>query len=189
MMWKYLAALILGLFPLLNCAQPVTEAPAPPRSPTPMAEEERIVKVEAEGVTLHYQAESLWSEAEFATILQNRDSFTSDLLGKFIDDVSKQGDREERVANANVRFNEDRKSTIFTCDIEDAVRKSGSVYHATFFWLLRPLGLDFIDDHFKESEKELFWEGLINSTPTSITITLPASARHCHAHVWWQLSP
>jgi len=188
-MWKYVVALIAGLLPLLGCAQPTTVAPVSPRTPTAMVEEERMVKVEAEGVTLYYQAESIWSEAEFSTILQNRDSFTSDLIEEFIDDVSEQGDREERVTNANVRFNEDRKITIFTCDIEGAVRKSGGRYNATFFWLLRPLGLDFIDDDFEEPERGLFWEGSTNGTPTSITITLPASIGHCHAHVWWELSP
>ena len=188
-MWKYVAALVVGLFPLLSCAQPTAVAPVSPWTPTAMAEEERMVKVEAEGVTLYYQAESIWNEGEFSTILQNRDSFTYDLIRKFTDDVSKQGDREERVANACVRLNEDRKSTIFTCDIEGAVRKNGSRYNATFFWLLRPLGLDFIDDDFEESEKGLFWEGSINGIPTSIAITLPASIGHCHAHVWWELSP
>lgn len=72
--------------------------------------------------------------------------------------------------------------------------------HATFFWLLRPLGLDFIDNDFQESEKGLFWEGFVNGVPTTVTIQLPTvdgfvyeawahPIGHCHAHVWWELSP
>ena len=73
-------------------------------------------------------------------------------------------------------------------------------YSATFFWLLRPLGLDFIDSDFEESEKGLFWEGLVNGIPTSVSVDLPAIDRsvyeawqhpvgHCHAHVWWEIAP
>jgi len=189
----------LGIVPLMlsllvlvamvaGCAVPAaTPTPTPTPTPTAMKETERIVKVEAEGIILHYQGESLWSQDEFSTILQNRDSFNSNLIEKFIEDVSEHGEREEHVANALVEFNEYRKSTILRCDIEGAVRKSGTRYNATFFWLLRPLGLDFIDSSFEKSERGLFWEGLVNSTPTTITITLPASIGHCHAHVWWEL--
>ena len=86
-------------------------------------------------------------------ILQNRDSSSSNLIKKFTDDISKYGEREERVANAYVKFNEDRKSTILRCDIEGAVRKSEGSYNATFFWPLHPLGLDFTDNDFEESER------------------------------------
>jgi len=167
-------ALIAGLFVLWGCAQPPTVTPAPTPTPTAMEETEQIVKVEAEGVILHYQAESLWSEDEFSTILQNGDGFSSDLIEKFTDDVSKHGERGEYVANAYVEFNEKRKSTVLRCDIEGAVRKSEIKYSATFFWLLRPLGLDFIDNDFEESEKGLFWEGLVNGIPTSVSVDLPA---------------
>jgi hypothetical protein len=200
MRWKYVTALIAGLFVLLGCAQPLTVTPAPTPMPTAMEEIEQIVKVEAEGVTLHYQAESRWSEDEFSNILQNSDGFRSDLIGKFTDDVSKHGERGEYVANAYVEFNEERKSTVLRCDIESAVRKSEMKYSATFFWLLRPLGLDFINSDFEESEKGLFWEGLVNGIPTSVSVDLPAidssvyeawqhPVGHCHAHVWWEIAP
>ena len=200
MRWKYVTALIVGLFVLWGCAQPPTVTPAPTPTPTAMEEMEQIVKAEAEGVILHYQAESLWGEDEFSTILQNRDGFSSNLVEKFTDDVSKHGERGEYVANAYVEFNEEGKSTVLRCDIEGAVSKSESKYSATFFWLLRPLGLDFIDNDFEESEKGLFWEGLVNDIPTSVSVELPAiggsvyeawqhPVGHCHAHVWWEIAP
>jgi hypothetical protein len=200
MRWKYVTALIAGLLVLWGCAQPLTVTPAPTPMPTAMEEIEQIVKVEAEGVILHYQAESRWSDYEFSNILQNRDGFRSDLIGKFTDDVLKHGERGEYVANAYVEFNEERKSTVLRCDIESAVRKSEIKYSATFFWLLRPLGLDFIERDFEESEKGLFWEGLVNGIPTSVSVDLPAinsavyeawqhPVGHCHAHVWWEIAP
>jgi hypothetical protein len=200
MRWKYVTALIVGLFVLWGCAQPPTMTPAPTPTPTAMEEMEQIVKVEAEGVILHHQAESLWGEDEFSTILQNRGGFSSNLVEKFTDDVSKHGERGEYVTNACVEFSEEGKSTVLRCDIEGAVRKSESKYSATFFWLLRPLGLDFIDNDFEESEKGLFWEGLVNDIPTSVSVELPAiggsvyeawqhPVGHCHAHVWWEIAP
>jgi hypothetical protein len=181
-------------------ATPTQEETLTPLTLTAMEETGRIVKVEAEGVILHYQAESTWSQDEFSTILRNRDVFSSNLIEKFVDDVSEHGERGEHVANAHVEFNEEGKSTILRCDIEGAVRKNENKYSATFFWLLRPLGLDFIDNDFKESEKGLFWEGLANGIPTSVSVELPAvdgsiyeawehPVGHCHAHVWWEIVP
>lgn len=200
MRWKYVTALIAGLFVLWGCVQPPTVTPVPTPTSTAMEEVARIVKVEAEGVILHHQAESLWSEDEFSTILQNGDGFSSDLIEKFTDDVSKHGERGEYVANAYVEFNEEGKSTVLRCDIEGAVSKSEGKYSATFFWLLRPLGLDFIDNDFEESERGLFWEGLVNDIPTIVSVELPAidssvyeawqhPVGHCHAHVWWEIAP
>jgi hypothetical protein len=200
MRWKYATALTVGLFVLLGCAQPPTLTPAPTPTPTAMEKMEQIVKVEAEGVILHCQAESLWSEDKFSAISQIRDDFSSDLIEKFTDDVSKHGERGEYVTNAYVEFNEERKSTILRCDVEGAVRKSENEYSATFFWLLSPLGLDFIDNDFEESEKGLSWEGLVNGIPARVSVDLPAidgsvykawehPVGHCHAHVWWEIAP
>ena len=62
MRWNYLVPLIVGVVILLGCAQPSVKAPMP----TPAVPEgiKRIVKVEAQGIVLHYQGESFWSESE-----------------------------------------------------------------------------------------------------------------------------
>jgi hypothetical protein len=181
-------------------AAPAQEETLIPLTSLAMEEMGRIVTVETEGVILHYQAESTWSEDGFSTILRNRDVFSSDLIEKFIDDISEHGEGRERAANVYVEFNEAGKSTVLRCNIEGAVNKSDSRYSATFFWLLRPLGLDFIDSEFEESQEGLFWEGLANGIPTSVSVELPAidgyiyaawehPAGHCHAHVWWEIAP
>ena len=69
-------------------------------------------------------------------------------------------------------------------------------YYARFEWLLRLLGLDFIDDDFKESANGLSWEGLVKGVPTTVTVEVPVidssvyrawehPIGHCHAHAWW----
>jgi len=37
---------------------------------------------------------------------------------------------------------------------------------------------------FKQSEKELTYQGEINSAPTTIKLVFPYKIVHCHEHVW-----
>jgi len=144
---------------------------------------------------VHYQGEAFWAEAEFPRILEAKGEFSSDIIAKFEDDVS---EHDQQAINAYVEFNEDRKSIILSCDIHGAISKSDGSYYAVFSWLLKPLGLDFIDNDFVESEKGLFWKGLANGIPTTVSVELPAipgsvyeawaqPIGHCHAHAWWEL--
>jgi hypothetical protein len=187
-----------------GCAAPSAPSPIPAPAQTveitKLTRTKSIVKTEIEGVVLHYQNESYWEGGQYSAILRNKAKFSSDLIAKFVEDVSTRGEKCEEVANAYVEFNEGKKSTILTCNIHGAISRTGNSYHATFFWLLRPLGLDFIDDHFDESKSGLFWQGSVNGIPTTITVELPAIGGfvykawehpigHCHAHVWWELAP
>jgi len=154
-----------------------------------------VIEVRAEGTILHYQKESFWNETKFSEIMENKTDFIFDLIKNFNESLSVCGEGGERAINAQVEINEKNKSTILRCDIYGAIRKSGNSYHATFFWLLRPLELDFIDDHFEESREGLSWEGSVSGIQTTITIKLPPQnvayvawqhpIGHCHAHVWW----
>jgi hypothetical protein len=130
----------------------------------------------------------------------NKAKFSSDLIANFVEDVSRHGEKCEEVAKANVEFNQGKRSTVLKCDIHGAISRTGNSYHATFFWLLEPLGLDFIDDHFEESERGFFWQGSVNDIPTTIKVELPTidgfvykawehPVGHCHAHVWWEVAP
>lgn len=154
-----------------------------------------VIEVRAEGTILHYRKESFWNEIKFSEIMENKTDFISDLIQNFNESLSVYGEGGERGTNARVEINEKNKSTVLRCDVHGAIRKSGNSYHATFFWLLRPLGLDFIDDHFEESREGLSWEGSVSGIQTTITIKLPPQnvayaawqrpIGHCHAHVWW----
>ena len=188
------------LTPNTTTSTPTIQATATPLEPSSLTRSKKIIKVRAEETVLRYQDESFWGEDEFSTILRNKGEFSSKLVDKFIEDVSERGERNEQAVNASVEFNESKRSTTLRCDIYNAISKSGDSYHATFFWLLRPLELDFLDDHFGESEEGLFWEGIVCGIPTTITIELPviddlvykawaSPVGHCHAHAWWGLPP
>jgi len=139
------------------------------------------IVVEAEGSILHYREKLFWSKGQFSRIMQNRDEFSSYLIENFSESLPKYGEREEKAVNTKVEFNETGKSTLLTCDIQGAM---ASKDYFTFRWLLGRFGLDFINNRFQESEKELSWEGTVNSTTVTITIRFLYPISHCHAHVW-----
>ena len=177
-------------------------SPAPTSSPTPTKSIEFSelqptkvsILVQAEELILHYKEESLWRGEDFPQISQDREGFEANLISRFSESLSKYGERRERAENCRVELDPERKSTILKCEVHNAVWKSDGSYQATFFWLLRRFGLDFIEDTFEEPEKGLSWEGTIKGIPTSIDLYFPVSVPawgrpngHCHAHVWWQI--
>ena len=72
---------------------------------------------------------------------------------------------------------------------------SNKEYTADFLWLLTPLGLDFIENGFKEYNDKLTWSDVINGEEVNVTVLLPpqnttykawgSPVGHCHGHVWW----
>ena len=155
---------------------------------------ENNITVEVEGTIIHYQKQSFWNESEFSAILKNKEEFKTSMIENFKKELSTYRERDEQAVNAEVVFDEERKSTILTCDIQGAMLRSG---YFTFRWLLDPFKLDFIDDKFKESKEGLSWDGEVDGIPTNISIKLPSQKTvyaaweqpvgHCHAHVWWTM--
>jgi len=153
------------------------------------------ITVEVEGTTIHYQKQSFWEESEFSEILENKEEFENVVIHCLNEDLSRYGERGEYATGAEVIIDEKKKATVLKCDIHGAISESEGEYYATFKWLLVPLGLDFIDDNFKESKEGLSWEGEVGGIQTGITIKLPPQESvyeawkrpvgHCHGHVWW----
>ena len=158
---------------------------------------ENYVTVEVEGTIIHYQKQSFWNESEFSAIVENEEDFKNEVIRDFNEKLSRYREGREYAVGADVEFKEAKKATVFKCAVHDAITRSDGRYRATFIWLLSPLGLDFIDDKFKESKEGLFGEGEVGGIPTSITIKLPLQETayeawqqpvgHCHGHVWWTM--
>lgn len=153
----------------------------------------RVIEAKAEGVVVHYQKESFWDKDHFLKIIKSKANFESEQIKEFKDSLSKYG---KNAANCKMEFNESKRTTLMICDVHGAISKrTGDRYYSTFGWLIRPLGLDFINDNFKESKKGLSWEGTVDNIPTTITVQLPPQdviysawtqpIGHCHAHAWW----
>ncbi|OYT42329.1 MAG: hypothetical protein B6U78_01415 [Candidatus Aenigmarchaeota archaeon ex4484_224] len=154
----------------------------------------KTIKTEVKGLVVYYRRETVWNKDSFLRILKNKDEFSSNLTNEFISIVSNYG---VEVVNPTIVFSISNSSTVFTCEIHGSVSKSGDQYYATFEWLIKPLGLDFIDNHFNESVYGLSWKGVINGVPTEIICRFPYTGLpysawgqptgHCHAHVWWKV--
>jgi len=191
-MRRYLILIILSLLILFGCAQPGAGL-APPAEGT-----KQIIEVKVVDQLVHYQCQSFWVEEKFAGILADKTGFEVKTVEEFNKNVARYGERGEYVVLRSIKFNEDKRATILTAEIHNAISKSGDSYHATFLWLLQPLGLDFIDDNFNESKHGLSWEGRIDSISTTIKVECPSQdsvyeawqqpVGHCHGHIWWPVS-
>jgi len=159
-------------------------APAEVLSGEVAGEIQQVVEVEVSGLVCHYRCQSFWGEAEFSDYFANQAQFKADFKQDFEEGLTRS-DRPVSASGYSFSFDRASQSTVSRCDVRGAITKGDNEYRATFFWLLKPLGLDFIDDDFQESETGLSWEGCINNVPTTITLKFPKPIGHCHAHVWW----
>jgi len=183
---------LLAIVLLAGCVGAPAPAEVPPAGE--QGEIKRVIEVEADGLTCHYLCQSFWAEEEFSAHLANQAQFEADFKQDF-----DQGLAQRNVSASDYSFSFDSatRSTVALCDISNAITLSGGdEYRARFEWLLTPLGLDFIDDNFQESETGLSWQGTINGMPTTFTVKLPTIDNivyeawaepigHCHAHAWW----
>jgi hypothetical protein len=155
----------------------------------------QVIEVNTEGLTLHYLRQSFWGENVLAAYLADQAQFEDNLINDFEQGLA-QSDRPVSASDYSFSLDRANRSMTIQCDIHGAISKIDSNYRATFFWLLRPLDLDFIDDYFEESDKGLSWQGSVNGVPTTINIRLPTvdslayeaweeDVGHCHAHAWW----
>ena len=185
-----IAVLVAAMLFLMGSCAPAPTAPSPmPENETPAApsatpeeielgelkELERNIVMEAEGETLHYLEEKKWADDEFSRLIQEEGKFSSKQIQEF--KVTYGVD----AGNFDVETDEKEKSTILKCD---AYVKFDTWYD--FHWFLKPLGLDFLDDHFERSDRELSWEGSLDGVKTAILLKFLFEINNCHAHVWPQ---
>lgn len=135
------------------------------------------IKIEVEGGILHYQRESFWDEKGFYEILNSKVEFVAKELNSFKRDVRRYG---RNIVNPKIEFDESKRVSILLCDVKGT--KEG--YWYDFDWFLRPLGLDFLDDHFERKDMELYWKGKVRGIETIINIKFSFPISNCHEHVW-----
>lgn len=173
--------LIGGCAPAPTAPSPIPQKPAPTTpSPAPekielgeLTELERNIIIEAEGETLHYFEQRKWAEEEFLRLIEEEDNFSSNQIEEF------KATYRVNAGNFDVKVNKKEKSTILKCEVYTKFDT-----HYDFGWFLEPLGLDFLDDHFERSGRELSWEGSLHGVETTILLKFPFKINNCHAHVW-----
>jgi hypothetical protein len=172
----FYSSLVIGLAILAMLAGSCRKAPKPkpkPRKESVTLISERGIEIKAEGETLHYSEKKKWAPDEFSKIMEEQDKFRSDQIKKFKETY------RVNAGNFEVGIDKNEKTTGLKCDIYVKF-----VTWYDFHWFLRPLGLDFIDDHFERRGKELSWKGYLNGVETIILLKFPFRINNCHAHVW-----
>lgn len=134
------------------------------------------IEIKAEGEILHYQKVSLWNEKDFSEISESRKKFESTEIDSFKKNLSRYN---KYAVSLKFEFNKERKSTTLICYVKGAMYGTNSY---DFHWLLGDLPFDLYQ--FKQSEKELYYEGEINGVSTTIRLIFPYIIAHCHEHVW-----
>ena len=178
MRWRYIIPLIMVLLIPLGCAQPLpSPPPAAPSPKPPLLEETRqIINIEVVDQTLCYQRQSLWTEEGFSQILESGEEFETEQISSFKKSLEKYN---KSAANTKIEIDKLNKSTTLICDVKGAMYNTDSY---DFHWLLADLPFDLYQ--FKQSEKELNYEGEVNGVPTTIKLIFPYTLAHCHEHVW-----
>lgn len=177
---------------------PPTFTPSPTHTPLPteaISPVRRVIstKVEVGETVVHYRDKTFWDEAQFSWIMEHKADFKSEGIEK-LEGVPSGYEG----ANYAVEFDDTEKSTSLTCEVHGCVSKRDSSFYGDFLWLVRGLGLDFIDDRFEETTEGLSWEGTIEGIPTEVLCEFPPQdvpytawadpIGHCHGHVWWTIT-
>ncbi len=179
------AAVITAL--VLNVPSSKPLAPANVTSLKPI---ERIISVKVVNTTLHYVEVVTYSPKDFKYITW----YWSVLRDAVVRNITRTYSSISPL-NLEVRTSIVNNSVIIEFDVAGEVWASDSHYTADFLWMLEPLGLDFINNHFKETTHGLSWEGFLNGVLTKVEVILPPQKvpyvawgqpiGHCHGHAWW----
>ena len=177
---RYLIVVAASLLLLFGCISQEIEAP--------LAGEElnRMIEIKVMDQVLLYQCQSSWTADRFQNISE------ANLRARF------EGKYDVDAKEFEFSFEPTSCLTVTRCHIHSTITRSGDRYTADLLWLLRPYGLDFINDYFKESKSGLSWQGTINGTTVSIKVECPPQdcvyeawqypVGHCHGHIWWPAS-
>ena len=153
------------------------------------------LKSPCEETELVYQRQSFWTEEEFLDMWADKAKFESGFKAE-LEATSKN----YRITTGEFEFCFDQEScsTIATCHIDGAISKRGKQCRGRFGWLLEPIGLDFINSNFEQSNHGLSWEGITSGISITIEIECPPQdciykawqepVGHCHQHIWWPIS-
>jgi len=152
----------------------------------------RVLTVSVVQDRARYVEVIVYSEEDFKRIIASWAEISEKFKKEFRSKVEGYGVKIEDLKVSKIPEN---CSIAITCIVAGCIWSTAGGYYADMSWLIRPLGLDFIDDHFQETTHSLEWTGKINNIETKIVVNLPPQSTpyeawrhpvgHCHAHIWW----
>jgi len=152
----------------------------------------RVLTASVDQDKVRYVEVITYSEEDFKKVIGSWDEISEKLRKEFSSRIQGYG---VKVEDLKVNRIPENSSIAITCIVTGCTWTTAEGYYADMSWLIRPLGLDFIDDHFKETPHSLEWTGKLNNIEIKIIVNLPPQnapyeawqhpAGHCHAHIWW----
>ena len=167
--------------------------PLAPANVTSLKPIERVISVKVVNTTLHYIEVITYSPKDFKYIAQHWGVLRDEVIQSITRTYSSIS-----FLNLEAYTSPANNSVIIEFDVAGKVWVSDGHYTADFLWMLEPLGLDFINNHFKETTHGLNWEGVLNGVLTKVEVILPPQQvpyvawgqpiGHCHGHAWWVIT-
>ncbi|MFP4005786.1 MAG: hypothetical protein ACLFUR_03585 [Candidatus Hadarchaeia archaeon] len=149
----------------------------------------RTLRIEVTGEVMYYRETYIWSENDYVNIKDKREEFEELQKDLFKDKYDIEPEFTE------IRFFDTDRSTLFQCEVWDKVGEEENVYVGNFDWFLNPLGLNFVDNEFEETNANLIWNNELDEISTGIVLDLPPenatyeiggdSFGHGATKVWW----
>ncbi len=134
------------------------------------------IEVQSDGNLLHYTRISIYDKSDFTRISASIDEFSKSIENNFKSDLKKYN---KKALNCLYSSDISTHSIKLACDIQGSMYSTNSY---DFHWLLAALPFDLYK--FKQEEKELVYDGDVNSIPTTIRLKFSFPITHCHEHVW-----
>jgi len=162
-----------------------------PFSPQAIKANKWVIDTRIEGDNIICEITIYYNDTVFKSILDNWTEYKSSLEAN----ISNFKEPGTSIGSLQINYLENSSSIHVYFKVYGAVTSYNGECRATFIWLLKPLGLDFIGSGFQEYNDRLTWSGKIRGVEYSITILLPKQnatyaawgdrVGHCHGHVWW----
>ncbi len=153
----------------------------------------RVIDTWIRGTVIRFREVLFFNVSEFKIVVREWPRFR-EVLRSY---VAKTFGENVELANVTIDLNTSARCVTIEFDVVGRVWVSDGEVTADFLWLLTPLGLDFIESHFEETNHGLFWRGVIDGVETLVNVYLPKQpvayrawgepVGHCHGHAWWPL--
>ncbi len=187
--WLVVLAIIAGAILYLLALQPSSSNVAPSTFGN-LIPEKRVIVLSVEGSNITYVQTDTFNKSAYNYILAHWDSYIENVK----DDMDKMyASRGAEITSLSIGHPENRIIKIKFV-VDNRVTGNDEIT-ADFLWFLNAWNLDFINNHFNETNHGLTWSGTLDSVSTTIIVNVPPQPTpykawgspygHCHGHIWW----
>ncbi len=152
--------------------------------------EKRVIVLSVEGSNITYVQTDIFNESAYNYITAHWSPYVKNVEHNLDRMYISRG---AEITSLSIGHTENR--TIKIQFVVDNKVTGNDEITADFLWFLNAWNLDFINNHFNETNHGLTWSGILKKTPTTIIVNVPTQPTpykawgspygHCHGHIWW----